>query len=59
MHLFGGSGYLVDETPIARMWRDFRALRLTAGTDEMMLELVAGGLGSEDEYYDGVMPAGS
>jgi acyl-ACP dehydrogenase len=22
MHIFGGAGYLVDETPIGRWWRD-------------------------------------
>ncbi|MGH3937711.1 MAG: acyl-CoA dehydrogenase family protein [Pseudonocardiaceae bacterium] len=51
MHIFGGSGYLVDETPLARMWRDARLARLGAGSDEMMWELVAGGLIADDEGY--------
>ncbi|WP_051764818.1 acyl-CoA dehydrogenase family protein [Saccharothrix syringae] len=44
MHLFGGAGYLEDETPLSRMWRDSRLARLGGGSDEMMWELVAKGL---------------
>src|SRR5439155_7601464 len=44
MHLFGGPGYLDDETPLSRMWRDCRLARLGGGSDEVMWELVAGGL---------------
>jgi acyl-ACP dehydrogenase len=44
MHMFGGAGYLDDETPLGRMWRDSRLARLGGGTDEMMWELVASGL---------------
>jgi alkylation response protein AidB-like acyl-CoA dehydrogenase len=51
MHLFGGAGYLEDETPLARLWRDVRAARVGGGTDEMMLELVAGGLVPATEAY--------
>jgi len=52
MHIFGGQGYLEDETPMARLWRDIRVGRVGAGTDEMMWELVASGLRSDDELYD-------
>ncbi|MBJ8338102.1 acyl-CoA/acyl-ACP dehydrogenase [Antrihabitans sp. YC3-6] len=50
MHIFGGSGYLEDETPMSRLWRDARLARLGGGSDEMMLEMVAGGLQGEDRY---------
>ncbi|WP_431950917.1 acyl-CoA dehydrogenase family protein [Nocardia lijiangensis] len=50
MHIFGGSGYLADETPLSRLWRDARLARLGGGSDEMMLEMVAGGLRGEDRY---------
>ncbi|MEV0218289.1 acyl-CoA dehydrogenase family protein [Streptomyces sp. NPDC050704] len=52
LHLFGGPGYLEDETPMARMWRDSRLARLGGGTDEMMWELVAGGLVPDHAAYD-------
>lgn len=52
MHLFGGAGYLDDETPLARMWRDSRLARLGGGTDEMMWELVASGLVPDFAAYD-------
>ena len=52
MHMFGGSGYLEDATPVARLWRDARFARLGGGTDEMMLELVAAALPVDDELYD-------
>ncbi len=51
MHVFGGAGYLEDETPLSRMWRDSRLARIGAGTDEMMWEIVASGLGGDDEEY--------
>jgi alkylation response protein AidB-like acyl-CoA dehydrogenase len=51
MHLFGGRGYLEDATPLARLWRDVRAARVGGGADELMLELVAGGLVEDDEAY--------
>jgi alkylation response protein AidB-like acyl-CoA dehydrogenase len=52
MHLFGGPGYLEDETPMSRMWRDSRLARIGGGTDEMMWELVAGGLVPDYTAYD-------
>lgn len=52
MHMFGGSGYLEDETPMARLWRDCRIARIAAGTDEMMWEMVAGGIRGDDQAYD-------
>lgn len=52
MHVFGGMGYVEDATPLARMWRDVRSARLGGGTDEMMWELVAGGLEPDDDLYD-------
>jgi alkylation response protein AidB-like acyl-CoA dehydrogenase len=51
MHVFGGAGYLEDETPLSRMWRDSRLARIGGGTDEMMWEIVAGGLGGDEEEY--------
>jgi acyl-ACP dehydrogenase len=55
MHLFGGPGYLEDETPLARMWRDIRVARLGAGTDEMMWEIVSGGVTGDDDLYDSLV----
>jgi hypothetical protein len=52
MHLFGGPGYLEDETPLARMWRDARLARLGGGSDEMMWELVASGMSGDAEAYE-------
>lgn len=55
MHCFGGTGYVEGETPFERIWRDVRVGRLGAGSDEMMWELVAGGLRGDDEAYDRLM----
>jgi alkylation response protein AidB-like acyl-CoA dehydrogenase len=55
MHLFGGAGYLEEETPLARMWRDCRVARIGAGTDEMMWEIVASGLTGDDHAYDAMV----
>ena len=52
MQVLGGRGYLEDVTPLARLWRDVRLARIGGGTDEMMWELVAGGLQANDELYD-------
>jgi alkylation response protein AidB-like acyl-CoA dehydrogenase len=40
MQLWGGMGYMA-ETPISRYFRDSRLIRIGAGTDEMMKEIIA------------------
>ncbi|WP_293393825.1 acyl-CoA dehydrogenase family protein [Nevskia sp.] len=40
LQLHGGYGYM-EETPIARAWRDARVSRIYAGTNEIMREIVA------------------
>lgn len=52
LHLFGGMGYLEDETPLAQMYRDVRLARLGGGTDEVMWEMVAAGLVPDFAAYD-------
>ncbi|MFI6168350.1 acyl-CoA dehydrogenase family protein [Nocardia sp. NPDC051052] len=56
MHIFGGRGYLEDETPMARLWRDLRVGRVGAGTDEVMWELVASEMPVDDDLYDTWIP---
>lgn len=56
MHLLGAAGYLEDRSPLARLWRDVRLARLGGGTDEMMWELVAGGLRGDPDEYEAVVP---
>ena len=50
MHIFGGAGYLVDETPLGRWWRDMKLARVGGGTDEVLWELVAAAMKPD---YDG------
>jgi len=50
MHIFGGSGYLVDETPLGSWWRDMKLARVGGGTDEVLWELVAAAMKPD---YDG------
>lgn len=57
MHIFGGAGYLVDETPLGRWWRDMKLARVGGGTDEVLWELVAAGMRPDYEGYDAVMSA--
>ena len=52
LQVLGGRGYLEDASPLARLWRDVRLGRIGGGTDELMWELVAGGLQGDDELYD-------
>jgi len=39
LQLFGGYGYM-EESPIARMWRDARVQRIYGGSNEVMKDLV-------------------
>jgi acyl-ACP dehydrogenase len=50
MHIFGGAGHLVDETPLGRWWRDMKLARIGGGTDEVLWELVAAAMKPD---YDG------
>lgn len=51
MHIFGGSGYLVDETPLGRWWRDMKLARVGGGTDEVLWELVAAAMKPDFDGY--------
>lgn len=51
MHIFGGSGYLVDETEIGRWWRDMKLARVGGGTDEVLWELVAASMKPDNAGY--------
>ncbi|WP_226364941.1 acyl-CoA dehydrogenase family protein [Pseudonocardia sp. ICBG162] len=42
VQLFGGAGF-VEESPVARHYRDARVLRIGGGTDEIQLEILAKG----------------
>jgi len=44
LQMHGGAGYM-NEYLISRVWRDTRALRIAAGTDEIMREIIAKQLG--------------
>lgn len=59
MHIFGGSGYLVDETPIGRWWRDMKLARVGGGTDEVLWELVAAGMRPDYDGYAELFDSGS
>src|SRR5579863_5673591 len=43
LQVFGGSGFL-EETPVARHYRDVRVLQIGGGTDEIQLEILSKGL---------------
>lgn len=55
MHIFGGSGYLVDETPLGQWWRDMKLARVGGGTDEVLWELVAAAMKPDYQGYADVM----
>lgn len=59
MHIFGGSGYLVDETPLGSWWRDMKLARVGGGTDEVLWELVAAGMAPDYGGYESVIGASS
>ncbi|MDY6997228.1 MAG: mycobactin biosynthesis acyl-ACP dehydrogenase MbtN [Actinomycetota bacterium] len=55
MHIFGGAGYLVDETPLGRWWRDMKLARVGGGTDEVLWELVAAAMKPDYDGYDALI----
>ncbi|WP_197380734.1 mycobactin biosynthesis acyl-ACP dehydrogenase MbtN [Mycolicibacterium mengxianglii] len=57
MHIFGGSGYLVDETPLGRWWRDMKLARVGGGTDEVLWELVAAAMRPDYDGYEQMIGA--
>lgn len=59
MHIFGGSGYLVDETSLGSWWRDMKLARVGGGTDEVLWELVAAGMAPDYGGYESVIGASS
>jgi alkylation response protein AidB-like acyl-CoA dehydrogenase len=44
MQIWGGAGYMADN-PVQRAWRDTRLIRIGAGTDEIMKEVIGKALG--------------
>lgn len=52
LHIFGGSGFLTDETPLGRWWRDIKLGRVGGGTDEVLWELVAAAMKPNTEAYE-------
>ncbi|SNT49198.1 mycobactin biosynthesis acyl-ACP dehydrogenase MbtN [Rhodococcoides kyotonense] len=52
MHIFGGSGFLSDETPLGRWWRDMKLARVGGGTDEVLWELVANAMKPDYDGYE-------
>ncbi|WP_304111890.1 mycobactin biosynthesis acyl-ACP dehydrogenase MbtN [Mycolicibacterium bacteremicum] len=57
MHIFGGTGYLVDETPLGQWWRDMKLARVGGGTDEVLWELVAAAMKPDYDGYAAMMGA--
>ena len=48
LQFFGGYGFM-EEYPIARLWRDARGGTITAGTSDIMREIVARATMDDDE----------
>jgi alkylation response protein AidB-like acyl-CoA dehydrogenase len=44
LQVHGGAGYMLDH-PVQRIWRDARLLRIGAGTDEIMREIISKQMG--------------
>ena len=44
LQIWGGAGYMSDN-PVQRAWRDTRLIRIGAGTDEIMKEIIGKSLG--------------
>ncbi|OBH36673.1 acyl-CoA dehydrogenase [Mycobacterium intracellulare] len=57
MHIFGGAGYLIDETPLGAWWRDMKLARVGGGTDEVLWELVAAAMAPDHAGYASVVGA--
>ncbi|MFT3716342.1 MAG: acyl-CoA dehydrogenase family protein [Gordonia sp. (in: high G+C Gram-positive bacteria)] len=51
LHIFGGSGYLTDETPLGRWWKDIKLGRIGGGSDEVLWELVAAAMRPDTAGY--------
>lgn len=51
LHVFGGEGYVEGATPLAPLLRDLGVARLGGGSDEVLWEVVAGGLHPDPETY--------
>lgn len=59
MHIFGGTGYLIDETPLGQWWRDMKLARVGGGTDEVLWELVAAAMKPDYDGYEEMMRSAS
>lgn len=55
MHIFGGIGYLLDESPVGRWFLDMKLGRVGGGADEVLWELVAAGLKPDFARYDQIV----
>jgi acyl-ACP dehydrogenase len=51
MHIFGGTGYLLDQSPLGRWFMDMKLGRVGGGADEVLWELVAAGLKPDFDRY--------
>ncbi|MGB3345183.1 MAG: acyl-CoA dehydrogenase family protein [Aequorivita sp.] len=55
LQIFGGNGFMEDH-PLARMYRDTRAGTLSAGSSEMMKEIIAKVVIDKKEYKSLIIP---